>query len=172
MSIGSYTGPPPVTGKKTTTMIAGYCILLALYLSLTCATAVVSDANVYDFGAQGDGKTDDTAAFVKAILSLEPVGGTVYAPDGRYLISGALELPRGVSLVGTYRTVSIFYFFPVGGVDSFLYTFRCFQGLSPLIRIRRCLQMQQAKADLCLTEAPSCCPPEDVAPKPALLSSR
>jgi hypothetical protein len=42
----------------------------------TCATDVKRD-----FGAVGDGKTDDTAAFLKAFSSLP--GGALYVPPGR-----------------------------------------------------------------------------------------
>jgi polygalacturonase len=35
-----------------------------------------------DFGAVGDGKADDTAAFLKAFSSLP--GGALYVPPGRW----------------------------------------------------------------------------------------
>jgi len=43
--------------------------------------------NVRDFGATGDGVTNDTAAIQAAIDSLSTSGGTVYFPQGTYLIS-------------------------------------------------------------------------------------
>src|SRR5574344_1757524 len=39
-----------------------------------------------DFGAIGDGKTDDTDAFQKAIYRV-PVNGTLMVPRGKYLLS-------------------------------------------------------------------------------------
>lgn len=42
--------------------------------------------NVRNFGAQGNGSTDDTAAFQRAVNALPTTGGTVYVPDGTYVI--------------------------------------------------------------------------------------
>ena len=44
--------------------------------------------NVRDQGARGDGKTDDTAAIQKAIDAVAGTGGTVYVPDGVYMVTG------------------------------------------------------------------------------------
>ena len=43
--------------------------------------------NVKDFGAQGDGTTDDTSEIQSAINSLPSTGGTIYFPKGDYLLS-------------------------------------------------------------------------------------
>ena len=42
--------------------------------------------NVLDFGAVGDGVTNDTAAIQAAVDSLTYGGGTVFLPDGTYLV--------------------------------------------------------------------------------------
>lgn len=59
--------------------------------------------DVKDFGASGDGVTDDTKAINDAINSL-PVGtfggGTVIIPDGNYKISSPILLKNGVTLLG------------------------------------------------------------------------
>jgi hypothetical protein len=55
--------------------------------------------NIKDYGAVGDGSTDDTAAVQSAIDAAEG-GETVYCPKGRYYTEGVLELKRGVRLVG------------------------------------------------------------------------
>lgn len=44
--------------------------------------------NVKDRGAKGDGRTDDTASIQKAIDEVAGTGGTVYVPDGVYLVGG------------------------------------------------------------------------------------
>ena len=63
--------------------------------------------NVRDFGAVGDGKTDDTVAVQTAINCL-PRGGRLYFPKGTYLVSPlclkshiTLEIPEGARLLGS-----------------------------------------------------------------------
>lgn len=55
---------------------------------------------VTDFGAEGDGTTDDTNAFIAAIDSAASVGATILVPHGTYLISNTLTIPDGVRLRG------------------------------------------------------------------------
>lgn len=54
------------------------------------------------FGVCGDGKTDDTAAIQSAINKLyETVAmGVLFIPEGDYLISDTILVPRGVRLIG------------------------------------------------------------------------
>jgi len=60
--------------------------------------------NVTDFGAKGDGVTDDTAAFQAALDAAGAArGGIVFAPAGRYLIGGHLRVPMDVTLRGTFE---------------------------------------------------------------------
>ncbi|HEX3940730.1 MAG TPA: glycosyl hydrolase family 28-related protein [Acidobacteriaceae bacterium] len=62
--------------------------------------------NVRNYRAAGDGKTDDTAAFQRAMDSVGKAGGgTVYAPPGKYLFRGSLTVPGGVTLRGSYGCV-------------------------------------------------------------------
>lgn len=62
--------------------------------------------NVRDFGAVGDGKADDTAAFQRAIdAAFASPGRTVYAPAGAYLFEKELLIPDGVTLRGSYNYV-------------------------------------------------------------------
>jgi hypothetical protein len=55
--------------------------------------------NVRDFGAKGDGKTDDTEAIQKALDSAAGTEGTVFVPEGLYL-SGELRMSPGVGICG------------------------------------------------------------------------
>ncbi|MFT7582798.1 MAG: hypothetical protein ACI9MR_004481, partial [Myxococcota bacterium] len=54
--------------------------------------------DVRDFGATGDGATDDTDALQAALDAVGSEGGAVYFPPGDYLISAAL-LPRSRTLM-------------------------------------------------------------------------
>jgi len=64
---------------------------------------VVAGFQVLDFGALGDGKTDCTAAFQQAMDSMRRAGGgTVFVPEGRYVIKGTLQIPTSVTLRGEW----------------------------------------------------------------------
>jgi len=55
--------------------------------------------DVLDFGAKGDGRTDDTRAIQSAIDKAAEVGGGVFVPPGTYL-SGELQMRAHGSLTG------------------------------------------------------------------------
>ncbi|MFH1614334.1 MAG: right-handed parallel beta-helix repeat-containing protein [Planctomycetota bacterium] len=56
--------------------------------------------NVKDYGAIGDGTTDDTAEIQAAIDAVPRDGGTVYFPPGNYLISSGLTVPSNCTIMG------------------------------------------------------------------------
>ena len=65
--------------------------------------------NVLDFGARGDGKTDNTAAFQKALDAVHSDGGgIVHVPVGRYLFKGHLTMPATTTLEGVYRAPPVY----------------------------------------------------------------
>ncbi len=71
---------------------------------MTRSNASESEWSVRDFGAKGDGKTDDTAAFQSAFdRAAHEGGGTVYAARGNYLFRGHLTVPSSVTLAGTFH---------------------------------------------------------------------
>lgn len=86
---------------------------LALILLTVALCAAVASAqtppevyNVRDYGAKGDGKTDDTAAFQKALDAAGKAGGgTVHAPRGNYRFAGHLHVPSAVTLEGVWKSV-------------------------------------------------------------------
>lgn len=58
--------------------------------------------SVTAYGAQGDGRTDDTSAFQKAMDACAINGGIVHVPAGKYLIKTFLKIPRSVTLEGEW----------------------------------------------------------------------
>jgi hypothetical protein len=94
--------------KQSDKIVLRLSLLLAIIaLTGTAAMAVVSDNfNVREFGALGDGKTDDTAAFQKALDAAgQANGGIVYAPVGNYFFAGHLNIPKAVTLAGVWQSV-------------------------------------------------------------------
>ncbi|XP_062518237.1 mannuronan C5-epimerase AlgE3-like [Corticium candelabrum] len=64
--------------------------------------------NVADFGAKGDGKTDNTASFQTALnFAGQAKGGIVLIPAGMFLFTGNLSVPQAVVLQGVYRYANI-----------------------------------------------------------------
>jgi hypothetical protein len=59
----------------------------------------VSDfVHVKDFGATGNGLTDDTAAFQTALYSAQ--GKILYVDAGSYILTSTLKVPTGSKIVG------------------------------------------------------------------------
>jgi hypothetical protein len=64
---------------------------------------VVAGYTVAEFGAKGDGVSDDTVAFQMALDAMAAAGGgTVFAPAGRYALRGNLTIPVSVTLRGEW----------------------------------------------------------------------
>lgn len=61
--------------------------------------------NVFDFGARGDGVTDDSQAFQKALDEAGKTGGVVHVPAGRFRLDAPLVVPEGVALVGIMQSL-------------------------------------------------------------------
>jgi hypothetical protein len=70
--------------------------------SLTTAnTNLGAPVNVIAYGAKGDGTTDDTTAIQNALNATRTGGRCVFPqPASFYLISAALQVPNGVSVLG------------------------------------------------------------------------
>lgn len=63
--------------------------------------------NVKDFGAKGDGITDDTAA-IQATVTAAGQGGTVYAPSGNYLLTATINLLTNQTIQGAGVNSTVF----------------------------------------------------------------
>jgi hypothetical protein len=108
-------------------------LILLLMFGVATLVSAAPDSDVYsvlDFGAKADGKTDDTAAFQKALdAASEAGGGIVFAPSGNYFFAGHLNLPRAVTLKGIWESVPAHNGYrdhgaskPVDGGTTFLVT--------------------------------------------------
>lgn len=80
-------------------------ILLAILFSVGCSGALAqpSIVDVREYGAKGDGVTDDTAAFTAAMAAVAGKGGTVSVPVGNYLIKTHINVPAKVTLEGIWK---------------------------------------------------------------------
>src|SRR2546426_4657473 len=78
-------------------------------LVLLLPTMAIAAPDVYlarDFGALGDGKADDTAAFQRALdAAAQAGGGTVQAGRGSFFFAGHLNVPAAVTLAGLWQSV-------------------------------------------------------------------
>lgn len=69
---------------------------------------LVGYATPQDYGAAGNGTTDDTTAIQAAITGVSAAGGgVVYVPAGTYKLTAALSGPNLVSIIGAGPGVSI-----------------------------------------------------------------
>jgi hypothetical protein len=89
-------------------------------------TKLRETVTVTDFGAVGDGVTDDTAAIQAAIDSAVIQNKAVYVPNGAYLISATISIPNNMALIGeTPRKINSggntygVYFTPASNITMF-----------------------------------------------------
>ncbi len=77
---------------------------ISVYTSLyTDSSLIIAEENVCEYGADITGNTDSTIAFKNALLSAEQNGGgTVYVPEGRYLITETITIPESVTIYGQW----------------------------------------------------------------------
>ncbi len=121
---------------------------MSIYVSTVQQTSVT--LNVKNMGATGNGVTDDSAAFQAAINAVCNIGGTLYVPQGRYLIGTTLNIPLAMMMMGDRSwgngqaqgsviiakpglNANLIQFNPAANVSIFGAAFRdlCFQGNGP-----------------------------------------
>lgn len=83
-----------------------YFLFLICLISIQCTTTeTVKIHNVYEYGAKGDGKTNDQEAIQKAINACKETGGTVLLEKGTFL-TGQLILVSNLTLkIDTSATI-------------------------------------------------------------------
>ena len=90
----------------TSVKSAGTCTLITYTLgvtgavSRTCSARLADSVSVKDFGAKGDGSTDDTAALQAGITYAESIFGTLDFPCGNYLFGSTLTISSRVTIQG------------------------------------------------------------------------
>ena len=83
-----------------------FLVVTLAFFSTAMAQVPLGAYAVRSYGAKGDGKSDDTAAFQKALDAAGKAGGgTVYAPPGVYHFAGHLNVPPTVTLRGVWESV-------------------------------------------------------------------
>jgi hypothetical protein len=99
------------TNKKATAQIVGNNLPVVATGSTTSRKLkdrFADVVNVKDFGAVGDGVTDDTVAIQAAINAVPNNGGAVYLPSGRYRVTQTINVGNGTdSLLSTKNCISI-----------------------------------------------------------------
>jgi hypothetical protein len=93
--------------RAITILAAAICLAGAGYAQEEPGMANGADVTwttqVTDYGAKGDGVTDDTAAFQEALDAAGVTGGVCFVPPGQYHIGGYLDVPESVALTGVWQ---------------------------------------------------------------------
>jgi hypothetical protein len=95
-------------------------------VALSLQTWLDQFATVKDFGAMGDGLTDDTAAINRALYQLYcrqdnvQIRRSLFFPAGKYVISGPINIPPYATLYGEGPKNSIIQMVVSGGTGSFV----------------------------------------------------
>ena len=101
--LGGLAGQLPIqTAPSTTGFIYPNNVLVTATGSSnarTLANRFADAINVKDYGATGNGTTDDTAAINSALSSILTTGGNIIVPEGTYLISGTLRVPSNTTML-------------------------------------------------------------------------
>lgn len=90
----------PVKGQSTHP-VPNWRIISSKYPT---QNTVIAGYTVTEFGAKGDGITDDTRAFRQALNAMHYYGGgIVFVPEGKYVISEPIEIQENISLRGEWK---------------------------------------------------------------------
>lgn len=89
---------------NSTTFIPG-TVVTADWLNSVDAHVFDYNIKVRDYGARGDGTTDDTAAFISALAEVNAAGGRLELGEGQFVVAaGTIDITAdGVSIVGAGR---------------------------------------------------------------------
>ncbi len=87
-------------------LLSGTLISSAQTSSIPVISSPQTTFNVLDFGAKGNGITDDTLAFQNAIdeAGKDEIGAVVFVPRGNFLIKGNLIIKSNIILKGIWES--------------------------------------------------------------------
>lgn len=107
----AFAASPPPVGNATPnsgafTTLAGSVTATGSTTSRTLANRFADTVNVNDFGAVGNGVTDDTAAIQAAVLS--GANKIIYFPKGNYPVSAQIVLGNSQLIVGSGQDNTVF----------------------------------------------------------------
>lgn len=93
-------GNPTVYDTTTTYSTPNFTATGAGAITRSLTDKARDIASIFDYGAVGDGLTDDTLAFQTALASED----SLYIPSGTYLLSSTLEITDGQHIFGAGQT--------------------------------------------------------------------
>jgi len=100
VAVGDKVALSKVNGAKEELYIVGH-------IDSTLPTFKQAVLNVMDFGAKGDGVTNDQAAFQAATNFIRDIGGgTLQVPNNTYIINGVVQVYSNTSIVGQGATIT------------------------------------------------------------------
>ena len=106
--------------KKRRIAIYAFILILGMTMLSFPVRAEGNVINVKDYGAVGNGSTDDTAA-VQAALSAAGVGDTLYFPSGTYPMTQVIKLKDGMKVLGESKTATVLKWTSLGVSKNFIY---------------------------------------------------
>lgn len=99
-----FTSAIQLTGSTVDSSTVAYVPPFIGSIATTTENKLSQFMSVKDFGAVGDGVTDDTVAIRNAVAV--GAGRTIFFPKGVYLVSGTVTVPQRTSLTGEGRGAS------------------------------------------------------------------
>lgn len=100
--------PLPANSVGTTQIAAGAVVDASVSSSSKLYNRINDLIDVKDFGATGNGSTDDTSA-IQAAATFAGYGGSLYFPKGTYVVSSTITLRGATKLIGDGVSSTIIY---------------------------------------------------------------